>query len=174
MLPQLLPLVEPLKRGWLQSSMLNGVASQPVMHAILLTALPNEMRHLVAASASSPQPCDDLRAAVLARHGESYRPLPGSHHEVSLLLCHSERASIPGSDHPPDEVEPVSCAIDLSAQRRVSSKSSAYGRSHVPAIRTYSPTSNVRDTALTSDSAMDTMSPATESAADVAWPAIRP
>ncbi|KAH7932018.1 hypothetical protein HPB52_025000 [Rhipicephalus sanguineus] len=56
----------------------NGVTAQPLMHDILLDALPAELRHLSAASSSSPQPYDDLCAAVLARYGETYRPLPGT------------------------------------------------------------------------------------------------
>ncbi|KAH7955822.1 hypothetical protein HPB52_003948 [Rhipicephalus sanguineus] len=56
----------------------NGVTAQPLMHDILLEALPAELRHLSAASSSSPQPYDDLCAAVLARYGETYRPLPGT------------------------------------------------------------------------------------------------
>ncbi|KAH7956642.1 hypothetical protein HPB52_011455 [Rhipicephalus sanguineus] len=48
------------------------------MHDILLDALPPELRHLSTASSSSPQPYDDLCAAVLARYGETYRPLPGT------------------------------------------------------------------------------------------------
>ncbi|KAH7972861.1 hypothetical protein HPB52_018102 [Rhipicephalus sanguineus] len=41
------------------------------MHDILLDALPAELRHMSAASSSSPQPYDDLCAAVLARYGET-------------------------------------------------------------------------------------------------------
>ncbi|KAH7984089.1 hypothetical protein HPB52_016918 [Rhipicephalus sanguineus] len=48
------------------------------MNAILLDALPAELRHLSAASSSSPQPYDALCAAVLARYGETYRPLAGT------------------------------------------------------------------------------------------------
>ncbi|KAH7982435.1 hypothetical protein HPB52_005051 [Rhipicephalus sanguineus] len=57
---------------------LNGITAQPMMHAALFQALPVELHHLAAATTSSPQPYDDLCAAVLARYGETYRPLPGT------------------------------------------------------------------------------------------------
>ncbi|KAH8037505.1 hypothetical protein HPB51_011654 [Rhipicephalus microplus] len=54
----------------------NGITDQLLMHAILLDALPVELRHLAATSSTSPQPYDSLCTAVLARSGNTYRPLP--------------------------------------------------------------------------------------------------
>ncbi|KAH7983464.1 hypothetical protein HPB52_012222 [Rhipicephalus sanguineus] len=86
MLPRLCPPVPPFHpaypRAWFMQLdaclAVNGVTAQPLMHDILLDALPAELRHLSAASSSSSQPYDDLCAAVLARYGETYRPLPGT------------------------------------------------------------------------------------------------
>ncbi|KAH7951284.1 hypothetical protein HPB52_007245 [Rhipicephalus sanguineus] len=86
MLPRLCPPVPPFHpaypRAWFMQLdaclAVNGVTAQPLMQDILLDALPAELRHLSAASSSSPQPYDDLCAAVLARYGETYRPLPGT------------------------------------------------------------------------------------------------
>ncbi|KAH7956887.1 hypothetical protein HPB52_013446 [Rhipicephalus sanguineus] len=86
MLPRLCPPVPPFHpaypRAWFMQLdaclAVNGVTAQPLMHDILLDALPAELRHLPAASSSSPQPYDDLCAAVLARYGETYHPLPGT------------------------------------------------------------------------------------------------
>ncbi|KAH7961498.1 hypothetical protein HPB52_009451 [Rhipicephalus sanguineus] len=86
MLPSLCPPVKPFHpaypRAWFMQLdailALNGITAQPMMHAVLLQALPVELHHLAAATTSSPQPYDDLCAAVLARYGETYRPLPGT------------------------------------------------------------------------------------------------
>ncbi|KAH7956732.1 hypothetical protein HPB52_012255 [Rhipicephalus sanguineus] len=86
MLPSLCPPVKPFHlaypRAWFMQLdailALNGITAQPMMHAVLLQALPVELHHLAAATTSSPQPYDDLCAAVLALYGETYRPLPGT------------------------------------------------------------------------------------------------
>ncbi|KAH7957570.1 hypothetical protein HPB52_020222 [Rhipicephalus sanguineus] len=133
---------------------LNGITAQPMMHAVLLQALPVELHHLSAASFSSPQPYDDFCAAVLARYGETYRPLPGtrefrisppstravppgpqpSHdHDLPSLATTSPTsheatsASIPAPDHPPDEVQEVPAAIGHSTETSVFSTASAHG-----------------------------------------------
>ncbi|KAH7956588.1 hypothetical protein HPB52_010878 [Rhipicephalus sanguineus] len=140
MLPRLCPPVPPFHpaypRAWFMQLdaclAVNGVTAQPLMHDILLDALPAELRHLSAASSSSPQPYDDLCAAVLARYGETYRPLPGTREfRVSPpptravppgpqpsrdrdLPCPATSLStsrpatsavVPGPDDPPDDVQ---------------------------------------------------------------------
>ncbi|KAH7946528.1 hypothetical protein HPB52_000644 [Rhipicephalus sanguineus] len=122
---------------------LNGVKAQPLMHAVLLNALPVELCHLAAASSSSPRPYDDLCAAVPACCGETYRLLPGS------------RACIPAPNHH-DEVIP-----------------SYEGQSRVPATHTSSPTSTVHHNAKTSDSTTATLPHALESGNVIVSPAIR-
>ncbi|KAH7986364.1 hypothetical protein HPB52_025028 [Rhipicephalus sanguineus] len=86
MLPSLCPPVKPFHpaypRAWFMQLdvilALNGITTQPMMHAVLLQALPVELHRLAAATTSSPRPYDDLCAAVLARYGETYRPQPGT------------------------------------------------------------------------------------------------
>lgn len=86
MLPPLCPPVPPfhpaLPRAWLMRLdavlAVNGVADQPLMHAILLDALPVEFRHLATTSITSPQPYDALCTALLACYALTYLPLPGS------------------------------------------------------------------------------------------------
>ncbi|KAH7983029.1 hypothetical protein HPB52_008825 [Rhipicephalus sanguineus] len=140
MLPRLCPPVPPFHpaypRAWFMQLdaclAVNGVTAQPLMHDILLDALPAELRHMSAASSSSPQPYDDLCAAVLARYGETNRPLPGTrefrvsppptravppgpqpshNHDLpspATSLCTSRPATsalVPAPDDPPDDVQ---------------------------------------------------------------------
>ncbi|KAH7972692.1 hypothetical protein HPB52_015556 [Rhipicephalus sanguineus] len=181
----------------------NGVTAQPLMHDILLDALPAELRHLSAASSSSPQPYDDLCAAVLARYGETYRPLPGTRefrvsppstravppgpqasHDHDLpspaTTAPSSRqatsASIPAPDHPPDKIQEVPGAIGHSTERSVFSTASAHGPSDLPASCTSSPTSTAHDTSDTSGCTTATSPHALEPAVDmdIVTPAVRP
>ncbi|KAH7985499.1 hypothetical protein HPB52_025601 [Rhipicephalus sanguineus] len=211
MLPSLCPPVKPFHpaypRAWFMQLdailALNGITAQPMMHAVLLQALPVELHHLAAATTSSPQPYDDLCAAVLARYGETYRPLPGtrefqvsppstravppgpqpSHdHDLpspattSPTSRQATSASIPAPDHPPDEVQEVPAAIDHSTESSVFSTASAHGPSDLPAICTSSPTSTAHDTSDTSGSTTATSPHALEPAidTDIMNPAVRP
>ncbi|KAH7943152.1 hypothetical protein HPB52_005879 [Rhipicephalus sanguineus] len=211
MLPPLCPPVKPFlpaypRAGFSQLDAIlavNGVTAQPLMHDILLGTLPAELRHLSAASSSSPQPYDDLCAAVLARYGETYRPLPGtrefrvsppstravppgpqpSHdHDLPSPATTSPTsrpatsASIPAPDHPPDEVQEVPAAIGHSNERSVFSTASAHGPSDVPAICTSSPTSTAHDTSDTSGFTMATSPHALKPAidTDIVTSAVRP
>ncbi|KAH7935676.1 hypothetical protein HPB52_011894 [Rhipicephalus sanguineus] len=198
MLPRLCPPVPPFNRAYPRAWFMqldaclavNGVTAQPLMHDILLDALPAELRHLSAASSSSPQPYDDLCAAVLARYGETYRPLPGTREfRVSPSSTRavtpgpqpshyrdprpSTSAAVPAPDHPPDEVPNVAAALDQSATRCVPSPPSADGPSGMPAIRPSAPTSTARDTSEASDSTTATLEHALKSDTDMAPPAIR-
>ncbi|KAH7952007.1 hypothetical protein HPB52_016782 [Rhipicephalus sanguineus] len=209
MLPPLCPPVKPFlpayPRAWFSQLdailAVNGVTAQPLMHDILLDALPAELRHLSAASSSSPQPYDDLCAAVLARYGETYRPLPGTRefrvsppstravppgpqpsHDHDLpspattppTSRQATSASIPAPDHPPDEVQEVPAAIGHSTERSVFSTASAHGPSD--SICTSSPTSTVHDTSDTSSSTTATSPHALEPGidTDIVTPAVRP
>ncbi|KAH7947278.1 hypothetical protein HPB52_009138 [Rhipicephalus sanguineus] len=198
MLPSLCPPVKPFHpayaRAWFMQldAILaqNGITAQPMMHAVLLQALPVELHHLAAATTSSPQPYDDLCAAVLAPYGETYRPLPGTRefrvsppstravppgpqlsHDHDLpfpaMTPPTSRqatcASIPAADHPPDEVQEVPAAIGHSTETSVFSTASAHGPSDVPAICTSSATSMAHDTAATSGSTTATSPHALES-----------
>ncbi|KAH7947538.1 hypothetical protein HPB52_012934 [Rhipicephalus sanguineus] len=207
MLPRLCPPVKPFHpaypRAWFMQLdailALNGITAQPMMHAVLLQALPVELHHLAAATTSSLRPYDDLCAAVLARYGEMYRPLPGTREfQVSpptravppgpqpshdgelpspaMSLSRSRpatSAAVPASDHPPDEVPNVAAAFDQSATRCIPSPPSADGPSGMPAIRTSSPTSTARDTSEPSDSTTAALQHASESDMDIAPSAIR-
>ncbi|KAH7955509.1 hypothetical protein HPB52_001067 [Rhipicephalus sanguineus] len=81
MLPRPFPPMKPFNPGYSRAWFthldailaLNVVTAHPVMHAVLLNALPVELP-LTAASTSSPQPFDDLCAAVPACYGETYHP----------------------------------------------------------------------------------------------------
>ncbi|KAH7963487.1 hypothetical protein HPB52_021254 [Rhipicephalus sanguineus] len=202
MLPSLCPPVNPFHpaypRAWFMRLdavlALNGITAQPTMHAVLLQALPVELHNLAAATTSSPQPYDDLCAAVLARYGETYRPLPGTprvvppgpqpSHDHDLpspattppTSRPATSASIPAPDHPPDEVQEVPAAIGHSTESSVFSTASAHGPSDVPASCTSSPTSMAHDTSATSGSTTATSPHALESAIDrdIVTPAIRP
>ncbi|KAH7971836.1 hypothetical protein HPB52_003459 [Rhipicephalus sanguineus] len=211
MLPQLCPTVPPFHpiypRAWFMRLdailAVNGIKAQPMMHAVLLNALPVELCHLAAKSSSSPRPYDDLCAAVLACYGQTYRPLPGSRElqisppsqgagpigpEPSLdqdftspattppTSRPATSASIPAPDHPPDDVQEVPAAIGHSTERSVFSTASAHGPSELPAICTSSPTSMAHDTSATSGSMTATSPHALESAIDrdIVTPAIRP
>ncbi|KAH7946895.1 hypothetical protein HPB52_005669 [Rhipicephalus sanguineus] len=177
MLPSLCPPVKPLNaaypRAWflkLDAALAqSGVTAQPLMHAVLLNALPVELRHLAAASTSSLQPYEDLCAAVLICYGHAYRPLRWSrefhaspllqravptrpqpsldHDDTSLITAPSTsvpatEASIPVPDHR-DKAEDARTSTDLSNTRGVPSKLSAEGPSRLPAIRTSSLTSRL-------------------------------
>ncbi|KAH7982959.1 hypothetical protein HPB52_008384 [Rhipicephalus sanguineus] len=209
MLPQLCPPVPPFHpiypRAWfirLDAILaVNGIKAQPMMHAVLLNALPVELCHLAAKSSSSPRPYDDLCAAVLACYGQTYRPLPGSRElqisppsqgagpigpEPSLdqdftspattppTSRPATSASIPAPDHPPDEVQEVPAAIGHSTERSVFSTASAHGPSD--SICTSSPTSTVHDTFDTSGSTTATSPHALEPAidTDIVTSAVRP
>ncbi|KAH7976723.1 hypothetical protein HPB52_018653 [Rhipicephalus sanguineus] len=211
MLPRLYPPVPPFHpaypRAWFMQLdaclAVNGVTAQPLMHEILVDALPAELSHLFAASSSSPQPYDDLCAAVLACYGETYRPLPGtrefrlsppstravppgpqpSHdHDLPSPVTtpptsrQATSASIPAPDHPPDEVQEVPAAIGHSTESSVFSTASAHGPSDVPVICTSSPTSMAHDTSATAGSTTATSPHALESAIDrdFVTPVIRP
>ncbi|KAH7936344.1 hypothetical protein HPB52_021550 [Rhipicephalus sanguineus] len=96
----------------------NGVTAQPLMHDILLDALPAELRHLSAASSSSPQPYDDLCAAVLARYGETYRPLPGTR---EFRVSHPSTRAVPPGPQPSHDLDLPSPAMSLSTSRPATS-----------------------------------------------------
>ncbi|XP_049267226.1 uncharacterized protein LOC125756460 [Rhipicephalus sanguineus] len=211
MLPRLCPPVPPFdpaySRGWFMRLdailAVNGIKTQPRMHAVLLNALPVELCHLAAESSSSPRPYDDLCAAVLACYGQTYRPLPGSREfqvsppsqgagptgpQPSLDQDLSSPAttpptsrpatcaSIPAPDYRPDDVHEVPAAIGHSTERSVFSTASAHGPSDLPAICTSSPTSTAHDTSDTSGSTTATSPHALEPAidTDTMKPAIRP
>ncbi|KAH7936328.1 hypothetical protein HPB52_021427 [Rhipicephalus sanguineus] len=134
---------------------LNGITAQPMMHAVLLQALPVELHNIAPASTSSPRPYDDQPAAVLACYGETYRSVLGSrqfqvfplsqrgvragmqpsldHDDTSLITTPSTSvpatwASIPVPDHH-DKVEDASTSTDLSNTRCIFSTASAHGPS---------------------------------------------
>ncbi|KAH7943865.1 hypothetical protein HPB52_012023 [Rhipicephalus sanguineus] len=199
MLPSLCPPVKPFHpaypRAWFMQLdailALNGITAQPMMHAVLFQALPVELHHLAAATTSSPQPYDDLCAAVLARYGETYCPLPGtrefrvsppptrpvppgpqpSHdHDLpspatSLSTSRpATSAAVPAPDDQPDD----------SATRCVSSTPSADGPSGMPAIRPSSLSSPAHNTSLTSASTLATLLHDLEADTDNLSPAVRP
>ncbi|KAH7936264.1 hypothetical protein HPB52_021305 [Rhipicephalus sanguineus] len=204
MLPRLCPPVPPFHpaypRAWFMQLdaclAVNGVTAQPLMHDILLDALPAELRHLSAASSSSPQPYDDLCAAVLARYGETYRPLPGTREfrvsppstravppspQPSLdqdltSTATTPPTSRPATRHPPDDVQEVPAAIGHSTERSVISTASAHGPSDLSAICTSSPTSTAHDTSDMSGSTTATSPHALEPAidTDIVTSAVRP
>ncbi|KAH7955826.1 hypothetical protein HPB52_004070 [Rhipicephalus sanguineus] len=126
MLPRLCPPVQPFHpaypRAWfwqLDACLaVNGVTAQPLMHDILLDALPAELRHLSAASSSSPQPYDDLCAAVLARYGETYRPLPGTR---ELRVSPPPTRAVPPGSQPSHDHDLPSPATSLSTSRPATS-----------------------------------------------------
>ncbi|KAH7943866.1 hypothetical protein HPB52_012024 [Rhipicephalus sanguineus] len=200
MLPRLCPPVPPFHpaypRAWFMQLdaclAVNGVTSQPLMHDILLDALPVELRHLSAASSSSPQPYDNLCAAVLARYGETYRPLRGPPSRdrdlpspaMSLSTSRpATSAAVPVTDDPPDDVQVptpevsapdvAAAAIDQSATRCVASTPSADGPSGMPVIRPSS-LSSAHDTSLTSASTLATLLPDLEADTDNLSPAVSP
>ncbi|KAH7968289.1 hypothetical protein HPB52_007607 [Rhipicephalus sanguineus] len=125
MLPRLCPPVPPFHpaypRAWFMqlhaTLAVNGVTAQPLMHDILIDALPAELRHLSAASSSSPQPYDDPCVPVLAGYGETYRPLPGTR---EFQVSPPTRAVPPGpqSSHDRDLPSP---ATSLSTSRPTTS-----------------------------------------------------
>ncbi|KAH7976190.1 hypothetical protein HPB52_009530 [Rhipicephalus sanguineus] len=126
MLPRLCPPVPPFHpsypRAWfwqLDACLaVNGVTAQPLMHDILLDALPAELRHLSAASSSSPQPYDDLCAAVLARYGETYRPLPGTR---EFRVSPPSTRAVPPGPQPSHDRDLPSPATSLSTSRPATS-----------------------------------------------------
>ncbi|KAH7955652.1 hypothetical protein HPB52_002426 [Rhipicephalus sanguineus] len=139
----------------------NGIKAQPMMHAVLLNALPAQLCHLAAESSSSPRPYDNLCAAVLACYGQTYRPLPGSREfqisppsqgagptgpQPSLEKNFTSPAttpptsrpatcaSIPAPDYRPDELQEVPAAIATPLRGLVCSTASAPGPLDLPAI----------------------------------------
>ncbi|KAH7955876.1 hypothetical protein HPB52_004832 [Rhipicephalus sanguineus] len=150
----------------------NGIKAQPMMHAVLLNALPAQLCHLAAESSSSPRPYDNLCAAVLACYGQTYRPLPGSREfqisppsqgagptgpQPSLEKNFTSPAttpptsrpatcaSIPAPDYRPDELQEVPAAIGHSTERSSFSTASAHGPLDLPAICRCSPTTTAHD-----------------------------
>ncbi|KAH7936201.1 hypothetical protein HPB52_019973 [Rhipicephalus sanguineus] len=126
MIPRLCPPVPPFHpaypRAWFMQLdaclAVNGVTAQPLMHDILLDALPAELRHLSAASSSSPQPYDDLCAAVLARYGETYRPLPGTR---EFRVSPPPTRAVPPGPQPSHDRDLPSPATSLSTSRPATS-----------------------------------------------------
>lgn len=57
---------------------LNDVTAEPTIHAILLDALPVELRNLAAVSSSGPQPYNDVCSAVLCCYGLTYHLFMGT------------------------------------------------------------------------------------------------
>ncbi|KAH7939216.1 hypothetical protein HPB52_008510 [Rhipicephalus sanguineus] len=189
MLPRLCPPVPPFHpaypRAWFMQLdaclAVNGVTAQPLMHEILVDALPAELSHLSTASSSSPQPYDDLCAAVLARYGETYRPLPGTREfRVSLPPT---RTVPPGPQPSHDrDLPPPATSLSTSrpatsaasATRCVSSTPSADGPSGMPAIRPSSRSSPAHDTFLTSASTLATLPHDLRADTDNLSPAVRP
>ncbi|KAH7952573.1 hypothetical protein HPB52_024027 [Rhipicephalus sanguineus] len=122
MLPRLCPPVPPFHsaypRTWFMqldaTIAVNGVTAQPLMHDILLDALPAELRHLFAASSSSPQPYDELCSAVLARYGETYRPLPGTR---EFRVSPPPSRAVPTGPQPSHDRDLPSPATSLSTSR---------------------------------------------------------
>ncbi|KAH7983027.1 hypothetical protein HPB52_008823 [Rhipicephalus sanguineus] len=152
---------------------LNGVTAQPLMHAVLLNALPVELRHLATASTSSPQPYDDLCAAVLACYGLTYRPLRWS--PKFQASPPSQQAVL--TDARPylgKELTPPSTTPTSDAATRASIPAPDHHPSRVPSIRTPSPTSTARNTAETLDSTTATLPHALESDNVIVSSAIRP
>ncbi|KAH7969969.1 hypothetical protein HPB52_023102 [Rhipicephalus sanguineus] len=186
MLPRLCPPVPPFHpadpRAWFMRLdailAVNGIKAQPMMHAVLLNALPVELCHLAAKSSSSPRPYDDLCAAGAVPTG----PQPSLDQDLTSPATtpptsrQATSASIPAPDYPPDEVQEVPAAIGYSTESSVFSTASAHGPSHVPAICTSSPTSMAHDTSATSGSTKATSPHALESAInrDTVTPARRP
>ncbi|KAH7957898.1 hypothetical protein HPB51_028116 [Rhipicephalus microplus] len=150
----------------------NGITDQLLMHAILLDDLPVELRHLADTSSISPQPYDALCTAVLARSGNTYRPLPftctrqvspASQSKVrsgpqpsidrylgTLASSTSTRdpvaeTSTPAADHD-REVEDSPTATDLPSERNIPSEPQCRASSHVPATCTFSTKATARDT----------------------------
>ncbi|KAH7983219.1 hypothetical protein HPB52_010237 [Rhipicephalus sanguineus] len=126
MLPRLCPQVPPFHpaypREWFMQLdaclAVNGVTAQPLMHDILLDVLPAELRHLSVASSSSPQPYDDLCAAVLARYGETYRPLPGTR---EFRVSPPPTRVVPPGPQPSHDHDLPSPATSLSTSRPATS-----------------------------------------------------
>ncbi|KAH7972763.1 hypothetical protein HPB52_016745 [Rhipicephalus sanguineus] len=184
MLPKLCPPVPPFHpiypRAWFMRLdailAVNGIKAQPMMHAVLLNALPVELCHLAAKSSSSPRPYDDLCAAGAGPIG----PEPSLDQDFTspATIPPTSRpatsASIPAPDHPPDEVQEVPAAIGHSTERSVFSTASAHGPSD--SICTSSPTSTVHDTSDTSGSTTATSPHALEPGidTDIVTPAVRP
>ncbi|KAH7986071.1 hypothetical protein HPB52_025226 [Rhipicephalus sanguineus] len=126
MLPSLCPPVKPFHpaypRAWFMQLdavlALNGITAQPMMHAALFQALPVELHHLAAATTSSPQPYDDLCAAVLARYGETYRPLPGTR---EFRVSPPPTRPVPPGPQPSHDRDLPSPATSLSTSRPATS-----------------------------------------------------
>ncbi|KAH7957511.1 hypothetical protein HPB52_019629 [Rhipicephalus sanguineus] len=126
MLPRLFPPVPPFHpaypRAWFMQLdaclAVNGVTAQTLMHDILLDAIPAELRHLSAASSSSPQPYDDLCAAVLARYGETYRLLPGTR---EFRVSPTPTRVVPPGPQPSHNHDLPSPATSLSTSRPATS-----------------------------------------------------
>ncbi|KAH7972260.1 hypothetical protein HPB52_010349 [Rhipicephalus sanguineus] len=126
MLPSLCPPVKPFHpaypRAWFMQLdailALNGITAQPMMHAVLFQALPVELHHLAAATTPSPQPYDDLCAAVLARYGETYRPLPGTR---EFRVSPPPTRPVPPGPQPSHDRDLPSPATSLSTSRPATS-----------------------------------------------------
>ncbi|KAH8030541.1 hypothetical protein HPB51_008186 [Rhipicephalus microplus] len=180
MFPQLCPPVPPFQstypKVWFMQLdavlAVNGITDQLLMHAILLDALPVELRHLAATSSTSPQPYDALCTAVLARSGNTYRPLPftrtrhvspasqskvrtgpqpsidrylGTPASTTSTPDPVAETSTPAPDHD-REVENSPTATDLPSERYIPSEPPCRASSHVPATCTFSKKVTARDT----------------------------
>ncbi|KAH7938606.1 hypothetical protein HPB51_028876 [Rhipicephalus microplus] len=180
MFPQLCPPVPPFQstypKVWFYQLdavlAVNGITDQLLMHAIFLDSLPVELRHLAATLSTSPQPYDALCTAVLARSGNTYRPLPFTRtRQVSPASQSKVRTgpqpsidrylgtpasttstpdpvaetSTPAPDHD-REVEDSPTATDLPSERYIPSEPPCRASSHVPATCTFSTKATARDT----------------------------
>ncbi|KAH8040637.1 hypothetical protein HPB51_011952 [Rhipicephalus microplus] len=180
MFPQLCPPVPPFQatypKVWFMQLdavlAVNGITDQLLMHAILLDALPVELRHLAATSSTSRQPYDALCTAVLARSGNTYRPLPFTRTKQVSPASQSKvrtgpqpsidrylgtpalttstpdpvaETSTPAPDHD-REVEDSPTATDLPSERYIPSEPPCRASSHVPATCTFSKKATARDT----------------------------
>ncbi|KAH8039358.1 hypothetical protein HPB51_005688 [Rhipicephalus microplus] len=194
MFPKLCPPVPPFQstypKVWFMQLdavlAVNGITDQLLMHAILLDALPVELRHLAATSSTSPQPYDALCTAVLARSGNTYRPLPFTRtRQVSPASQSKVRTgpqpsidrflgtpasttstpdpvaetSTPAPDHD-REVEDSPTATDLPFERYIPSEPPCGASSHVPATCTFSTKATARDTVAPPDSMTTSAGPA--------------
>ncbi|KAH7964392.1 hypothetical protein HPB51_027370 [Rhipicephalus microplus] len=170
MFPQLCPPVPPFQstypKVWFMQLdavlAVNGITDQLLMHAILLDALPVELRHLAATSSTSPQPYDALCTAVLAHTGNTYRPLPFTRtRQVSQASQSKVRTetSTPAPDHD-REVEDSPTAADLPSERYIPSEPPCGASSHVPATCTFSTKATARDTVAPPDSTTTSAGPA--------------
>ncbi|KAH7950729.1 hypothetical protein HPB52_000183 [Rhipicephalus sanguineus] len=141
------------------------ITAQPLMHDILLDAIPVVLRHLAAASNSSPQPYDDLCC------GKAYHPLPVSRQfqaspptprvvPASRRLSLAQHVTPPAT--PPSTSLPATSALIPEPDH--GPDESIHGPSGVPDICTSSPISMAHDASHTSGFTTATSPHAVESA----------